>query len=138
MCLQQFRAGRGISVELLDLPVALRVVVVRIDHDLPRERSDRHRLVTLQRNGDDDEVGCGRDLGRRRRAGVRSELRDELGQGLRSARVADDDVVPALDCQAGYLAADVPRANEANSCHDTQYTPVRDIEGPSCDNAPRS
>ena len=47
--LQQLGRGRGLAVELRDVAVALRVVVVRVDDDLARERLDRHRAIVLQR-----------------------------------------------------------------------------------------
>ena len=42
VCLQQLRGGRRLVVELRDVAVALRVVVVGVDHDLARQRLDRH------------------------------------------------------------------------------------------------
>ena len=55
---------------------------------------------------------------RRRRARVGSELRHERGQRLRSARVADDDVVAVRNREPRDLAADVARADESDGPHE--------------------
>ena len=65
--LQQL-GGRGrLIVELGDMAVTLGVVVVRVDHDLARQRCDRNGPVVLQRQRDHDDVpGLPRVDGRRR------------------------------------------------------------------------
>jgi hypothetical protein len=72
-------------VELRNVTVPLRVIVVGVDHDFPRQWLNRHLPVVLERQGDHDDLSglCGVHGGRRAR--VRSELDDECGQGLRPA-----------------------------------------------------
>ena len=65
-----------------DVPVALRIVVVRVDDDLARQRLHRNVAVVLQRHGDDDEVS-----GRRRLDGVAARAAAQLGHD-RSASVS--------------------------------------------------
>ena len=54
--LQELGGRRRLVVELGDVAVALRVVVVGVDHDLARQRLDRNVPVVLERHGDDDDV----------------------------------------------------------------------------------
>src|SRR5207253_6811485 len=73
--------------------------------------------VVLEGNGDHDEVaapGCIHDGSR---AGPRSELGDEGGQGLRPSRVADHDVVAVRNRQPGDLASDLPRPDQPDGLH---------------------
>ena len=105
--LEQF-GGRGrLVVELRYLPVALGVVVVGVDHDLPGERLDRHGPVMLERNGDDDDLADVCDLGDGGRARVSAEFANQRRQRLRSPRVAEDDLVAVQYGHAGDLAANV-------------------------------
>src|SRR5204863_263137 len=53
---KQFAGGRLLAVELRHVPVALRVVVVRVDHDLPGERVGREVGVRLERHGNENDL----------------------------------------------------------------------------------
>jgi hypothetical protein len=118
--------SRGpLVVELRDVPVALRVIVVRIDDNLPSERLDRHRTIILQRHRDDDDVSGGRRLAGGRGANVRSERGNQLGQCLRPARVADHDVVAVCHRESGDLTPDVSRTNQSNCGHGTSLPEFR-------------
>ena len=65
----------------------------------------------------------GVDGGRRARA--RPELRDEVGQSLRPARIADHDVIAVRDGQPRDLAADMSRADESDGLHVSMLTDCR-------------
>ena len=52
-----------------------------------------------------------------RRPGSRSELCDELGQGLRPARIADHHVVVVCHRKSCDLASDVPGSNQSDGRH---------------------
>ena len=105
--LQHLGRGGRLLVELGDVAVALGVVVVRVDDDLARERCDGDGVDRVQRDGDDDDVATlGRLEGGAGR-GVLAELRDEVGERLRSARVGHDDVVTLRHREACELRADV-------------------------------
>ena len=119
--LQQLGGRRRLVVELGDVAVTLRVVVVGVDDDLARERLDRHRPVVLQRNRDDDDVAGLRGVDGACRARLRPELGDERGERLRPARIADHDVVAVCHRQSRDLAADVPGADESDGSHDDHY-----------------
>src|SRR5207244_618296 len=60
--------------------------------------------------------GCGRD-GRGRRARRRTELRDQVLQGLGAARVGDDDVVATSDRRSCDLAPDLAGADDSDGRH---------------------
>ena len=115
--LQQLGRGRRLVVELGNVAVPLRVVVVGVDHDLPRERRDRHVPIVPERHGHHHEVAGLRRIHGRRGARLRPELGDERGQRFRPARVADHHVVAAGDGQPRNLAADVSGADESDG-HD--------------------
>ena len=84
---QQLRRRQGLRVELGDLAVPLRVVVVRVDHRFAGQRLDRNVGHRPERHGDHDQVARAARLFRGRRPRLRSELADEVGQALRSAGV---------------------------------------------------
>jgi hypothetical protein len=54
--LQELSGRRRLVVELGDVPVTLRVIVVRVDNDLACEGLDRNAPVVLERDRDDDDV----------------------------------------------------------------------------------
>src|SRR3954451_23961914 len=111
MRLHHLRGRRLLVVEIGNLTVTLRVVVERVDHDFSGERRDRYVAQVLQRDGDDDDVaGPGGFFGRRR-ARVRTELANKVGERLRTARIADDNVVTVLHRQPRELTANVSGAD---------------------------
>src|SRR6202011_5982230 len=85
--------------------------------DLSGERRDGHVGQILQRDGDDDDVAGPGGFRWRHRARVRPELVDKLGERLRAARVADDDVITVLHRQPRELTADVAGADQSESLH---------------------
>ena len=118
MRLQEF-GGRGrLVVELGDVTVPLRIVVVRVDDNLARQRRHRHVAVVLQRHGDDDEVTGLGGLDGRRRARTRPELGHECSQRLRTAGIAEHHVVTVRERKPRDLTSDVTGANESNRFHD--------------------
>src|SRR5262245_21976690 len=93
VCLQQFRCAGRLIVEFGDITVPLRIEVVRIDHDFSSEWRDRHLAVVLQRDGHDDNISSLSRTHGGRGSRLWAEFFNERGQGFRSARVADDNVV---------------------------------------------
>ena len=85
MRLQQLRGRCRLVVELGDVAIALRIVIVRVDHDLAGERLDGNRLVVLERHGDDNDVAGGGGIDNRPRSRARAELRHQRGKRVRSA-----------------------------------------------------
>jgi hypothetical protein len=69
----------AVVVEFGDVAVPLRVVVVRIDHDLASERLDWNLAIVLQRYGHDDDVPDLSGLVRGHRPGLGPQLLDEFG-----------------------------------------------------------
>ena len=96
------------------MTVPLRIVVVRVDHDLSCERRHWNVAVILERHGDDDEIAGGGRLDGRGCAGTGPELDDQRRQRLRAARVADHDVIAVRERQPRDLTADVPGADESD------------------------
>ena len=117
MRLQELGGGRRFAVELADVAVPLRVVVVGVDHDLAGERPGRNLAVVPQGDGHHDDVAGSGGLLRGRRPGLGPELLDERGEGLRPARVADHHLVAAPDREPRDLASDVPRTDEPDGRH---------------------
>src|ERR1019366_3618487 len=83
MRLQEFGRGGRFVVELGDVAVTLRVVIVGVDHDFACQRLDWNLPVVLQRHRNDDNVSSLCCLDGSRRAGFWTELCDEHGQCLR-------------------------------------------------------
>src|SRR5690606_6670285 len=94
--LQELRGGRLAAVELLDMTVALVVVVVGVEHDLPRQRLDGDPLDGAQRHAHDHDVAGASGLLRGRRTGLRAELGDETAQRLGTAEFAITTSYPAV------------------------------------------
>jgi hypothetical protein len=116
------RRGRFV-VELRDVTVPFRIVVVGIDHNLPRQRLDGHGSIILQRNRDNDNVAGLCCFEHRHGTGPWSELGDEILQRLRATGIADGDVVALCYGEARDLAADVSGADESNGLHGINVTP---------------
>lgn len=74
----------------------------------------RELVVGVERQGDHDEVGGLGGLRRGGGAGLVAEFGDEAGEGLRSARVAHDDVEAGGDGEAGEGAADGAASDEGD------------------------
>ena len=122
VCLQKL-GGRGrFIIELGNVAVAFRIVIIRVDHDLARERLDGHRAVVLQRDRDHDDVSGLCRFDGSCRAGVGSELRDELRQALRPTGIADHDMVAVGDGKSRNLASDVSGTDKTDCCHDRIFT----------------
>src|SRR5665213_1670133 len=119
MCLQEFRRCSRFIIELGYVAVTLRIVIIRIDYDLARKRSDWNSLVLLQRYRDDNDFSRLRGFSHGRRPGVRSKLNDECRQRTRSARITDHDVVATCYGKTGDLTSNVPCADDSYCCHDT-------------------
>ena len=104
--------GWWIVVELGDLAVAGRVVVFVSTTTLPASGSIGTASIA-ERDGHDG----GRSRSRRPawcRHWPRAELRDQVGEGLGSARVAEHDLVAGRERDPGDRAADVTRADGAD------------------------
>src|SRR5581483_12200628 len=101
-------------VELRDVPVTLRVVVVGVDHDLAGQRLGRHGAVGLERDAHHHDVPGLRGFGRGCRAGSWPEFGGEVAESLRPPGVAEYDVVTGVDGQAGDGASDVAAADESD------------------------
>ena len=80
--LEELARGGRLVVQFRDVPVALRIVVVGVDDDLPGQRLDRHIPVSSQGNADDHEVGRLGRLPRRSGPGVGTQLLDQSRQRL--------------------------------------------------------
>ena len=115
--LHQLAARRRLVLELRHHPVALGVVVRRVDDDPAGQGIVREVGTSAERHGDDDDVpGSGGPV-RRRGPGVRPELLDEVGECVRPAAVAQDDVVAGADRQARDGAAEMSAADQAPGRH---------------------
>ena len=79
-------AGRGLAaVQFGHLPVPLRVVVVGVDDDLPRQRVGGEVFVAAEGDGNQDGLPeLGGVLGRHR-PDVRAEAGDQIRERLRAA-----------------------------------------------------
>jgi hypothetical protein len=119
MRLQQLGCRRHFVIELRDVAITLRVVVVRVDDNLSRQRLDRNGPIVLQRDGDDDDVPGFRSIERRCRSSFGPELSDKIRQRLRSSRIADHHVVSALDREPRDLASNESCSDESNGLHNT-------------------
>jgi hypothetical protein len=116
MLLQQLTDRRRLIVQLGDVPVALRVVVVGVDDHLSAQRLDRHLAVGLERDRHFDDVARSGGFGRSGRSCPRSELIHQTGQGLWAATVAEH-VVACIDREPGDGAADVSTADKSDGRH---------------------
>src|SRR6185437_9201516 len=107
--------SRGrLIVELRNVTVTLRVVIVSVNYDLARKRLNRHAAVVLQRYRDHNDVTGSRRLNHRCGAGLGPEFIDQLRKGLRPARITDHDVIAICDGKACDLASDMPGADDTN------------------------
>src|SRR6476659_3483061 len=111
MLLQQLTRRGVVRVELLEVPVALWVVVVRIDDDLAGETVARKLAVAAERHRDHNHVARTSGVRCRRRLRLPAELGGELRERLRAPRVAEHHLVPGADEVPGERAADVPRTD---------------------------
>jgi len=94
------------------MAIALRVVVHRVDDDLPRDGVGRNVPIVLERNRDDDEVAESsgiRDAGSLR---TLAQFGDQVLKRLRSAGIGDRDVVPGPGQVRGERRADVAGADD--------------------------
>jgi hypothetical protein len=71
----------------------------------------------LQRDGHDDDVSRFRRVEHGCRACLGSELANQIPQGVGAARVAEHDVMPVRNREAGDLAADVTSSDESYRRH---------------------
>src|SRR5262252_10950299 len=117
MRLQQLGGRRRLVVELRDVAVALRIIVVGIDDHLAGQGRDRYLSVVLQRHADDDNVACGGGLIGRSGASPWTELLYQIRQRVGSARVADHDIVSVRHGEPRNLTADVARSDQSDRCH---------------------
>lgn len=62
VCLQQLARSRAAAVELLEMAVSLRVVVVGVDHDVARDALARRLAVATERYRDHDDLAESRGL----------------------------------------------------------------------------
>src|SRR5579872_2272005 len=119
MYLQELGGCRRFIIELGYVAVTLRIVVICIDYNLARERLDWNSLILLQRYRDDNDFTRLRRFNHGRSPGVRSKLSDKPRQGLRSAGIADHDVMATCYGKTGDLTSDVACADESYCCHDS-------------------
>src|SRR6266700_5285165 len=75
------------------MAVPLRVIVVGVDDDLARQGLDRNLPVVLQRHRNDDNISSLCSVHGGRREGSWTKVRDERGQRLRAAGIADHYIV---------------------------------------------
>src|SRR5829696_8904487 len=117
MLLQQLTDRRRLVVQLRNVPVALRVVVVGVDDYLSAQRLDRHLAVGLERHRHYDDVARSGGFGRSGRSCPGSELIHQTGQGLWAATVAEHHVVACIDREPGDGAADASTADRSDGRH---------------------
>ena len=119
--LQELGRSRRLLVEFGNVSIPLRIVIVCVDHNLPRKRLDRHLTIVLEWHRDHDNISSLRRVDGGRCAGVPSELVHEGGQGLRPARVADHDVIALGDPKPRNLASNMSGSDESDGLHDKEY-----------------
>src|SRR6185437_11858536 len=85
MFLEELGSRGGLAVELRNVTVTFRVVVVRVNHDLAREGLNGHRGIVLQRDCDHDHISglCRLGNGPRPRLGPSSATSFESVSGPR-------------------------------------------------------
>ena len=113
--LKKLARGGAVTVQLLEVAVAPRVVVVGVDHDLSFEAlfGKLPEATKRHRNHDDlAEVGC---LLHSHRPSARVELHDQIFQACRTARVAERYLVSGIKETPGELPADLARTNDSDS-----------------------
>src|ERR1039457_3451985 len=116
--LQEFRRGRRLVVELRNLPIALRVVIVCVDDYLAGQRLDGNAADVLEWDSHHDDFAILRRLDRRCCAGPGAELVYERRERLGVPRIADHHGVAVRHREARDLASDAARADESNRHHE--------------------
>jgi hypothetical protein len=111
-------AGELTLVERLEVAVALRVVVVRVEHDLAGQFGRRNLVERLERDAHHHDVAGRGSLGGGRRARLRAQLVDEVLEGLGTAGVAHHHVVAGRHREPRHRAADVPATDKSDRRHD--------------------
>src|SRR5262249_34903459 len=124
--LQELGGRRAFVVELGDLSVALRVVVVGVDDDLVADGICGHAAIALERYGDDDDVPLPRRVFGGAGSSAGAEVGDEVPEGVGATRVADHDVVAVGQCRTRHAATDVARADDPECRHAVANAPDRD------------
>src|SRR6476619_7388768 len=115
LLLQQLARRGVVRVELLEVPVALWVVVVRVDDDLAAETVARKLAVAAEGDRDHDHVARTSGVRCLRRLRLPTELGGELRERLGSTRVAEHHLVAGANEVPCERAADVPHTDEPDS-----------------------
>src|SRR3954470_7898256 len=115
---------RGSSLDLRDEPIALRIVVARVDDDSARgcigeEIAGQLRNV-LERDAGDDDLTLTRGVARG--DGYRACFAGEVGQGFWAARVRDEHLMAKRAETTGKIAANVSRPDDSDF-HDSSGLP---------------
>src|SRR3954452_20056697 len=112
---EHFARGRTVVIELSNVPVAVGVVVGRVDDNSAGEGFGRQLGVGTEWDRHEDDVSerCG--LLDRGGDGVLTYVADQIPERLGSAGVRDGDLVPGVGKQTGRRRADLSAADDADS-----------------------